>query len=248
MGVIRRWMRRHPDGGLGLRLVLAFLAVFLVAGPFAVLLALVDARWTPLRQLDDAASHDANSLVRDHPATEAPLRATTYLLHPWVFRAVVVALAVWLALRGARRLAVWAVVTITVAGFLVAGFKALVGRPRPVLPVPIAHAPGASFPSGHALAAVVGCAVIVILLRPASRGARRTVARTVAWTVAVVLSLAAGTFRVLLGVHYVSDVVAGWLLGAALVLATVAAFQTWRHGEGRRASLRESPERTARSP
>jgi undecaprenyl-diphosphatase len=243
MGIVVRWIRRHPDGGLGLRLVLACLAVFLVAGPFAVLLALVDVRWTPLRHLDDAASHDANSLVREHPASEAPLRATSYLLHPWVFRAVVVVLAVWLALRGARRLAVWALVTITVAGLLGAGLKALVARPRPVLPVPIAHAPGASFPSGHALAAVVGCAVIVILLRPASHGARRAAA----WTVAVVLSVAAGAFRVLLGVHYVSDVVAAWFLGAAIVLATVAAFQTWRHGEGRQASVRETPERTAPS-
>jgi undecaprenyl-diphosphatase len=237
MGGVFRWARRHPDGGLGLRLFLACLALFLVVVPFAVLLALVDARWVPLRHLDDAAAHDAHSYVRHHPALLEPLRATAYLLHPWVFRVIVVLLAVWLAIRGARRLAAWAVVTMAVAGVLVSELKALVARPRPVLPAPVAHATGASFPSGHALGALVGCTVIVLILLPVLRGAWRAVA----WAAAAVVSLASGAFRVLLGVHYVSDVVAGWILGAAVVLATVAAFATWRHGEGRgRASLRSA--------
>jgi undecaprenyl-diphosphatase len=62
---------------------------------------------------------------------------------------------------------------------------------------------------------VVGCAVIVLIVRPA--------ARAVAWVAAVVISLVAGVSRVVLGVHYVSDVVAGWILGMAIVLAAVSA-------------------------
>ena len=224
-----RWTGRHPDGGLRLRLFLDGLALFLVAVPFTVLLALVDARWMPLRHLDGSVTRDTNSYVRHHPALLGPLRATSEITHPWVFRVIVALLAMWLVIRGAWRLAAWAVVTMTAAGFLVTGVKALVARPRPVLPDPIAHAPGASFPSGHALGAVVGCAVIVLILLPLLRG----VWRAVAWAVAVAVSLASGAFRVLLGVHYVSDVVAGWILGAAIVLATIAAFDTWRHGEGR---------------
>lgn len=228
MGGALRWVRRHPDGWFGLRLLLACLTFFLVAVPFAVLLALVDARWMPLRHLDDSATLDTNSYVWDHPALRGPLRGTSYLTHPWVFRVIVALLAVWLILHRAWRRAAWAVVTMTAAGFLVSGVKALVARPRPLLPEPIAHAPGASFPSGHALGAVVGCAVIVLILRPLLRGAWRVVA----WTLAAAVSVAAGAFRVLLGVHYVSDVVAGWILGVAIVLATLAAFATRRHREG----------------
>jgi membrane-associated phospholipid phosphatase len=232
-----RWARRHPDGGLGLRLALSCLAVVLVAGPFAVLLALVDARWAPLRHLDDSTTHDTHAFVEDHPGLVTPLRATAYVLHPLVFRTVVVAMAVWLAVRGARRLAAWALVTIAVAGVLEAAVKSLVGRARPVVPAPVAHAPGASFPSGHALTATVGSAVIVLLLTPFLGRA----GRVAAWTAAVVVSVASGAFRVLLGVHYLSDVTAGWVLGAAIVLATAAAFATWRHGEGRAATDGRAP-------
>jgi membrane-associated phospholipid phosphatase len=105
----------------------------------------------------------------------------------------------------------------------------LIERPRPSLPSAIAHAPGGSFPSGHALTAVVGTATIVLILLPALHGAWRVVA----WAVAALVSALSGACRVLLGVHYVSDVVAGWILGAAIVLGTAAAFETWRRDEGR---------------
>src|SRR4051794_14529199 len=98
---------RQSDGGLGPRLPLACLAVFLVVVPFAVLLALVDARWTPLRHLDDDTILDTHSYVLRHPALEGPLRATAVITHPWVFRGIVLLLAVWLALRGRWRLAAW---------------------------------------------------------------------------------------------------------------------------------------------
>lgn len=201
-------------------------ALFLVA--FGVLLALVDVRWPPLRHLDDDASLDAHAFVLRHPALEGPLRETAVLTHPWVFRVLVLLLAVWAAVRGRRRLAAWAVVTTAVAALAVPTVKVLVARPRPVLSEPIAHAPGASFPSGHALGAAVGCAVIVVVLLPVLRCAWRAVA----WTLAVVVTVASGTFRVLLGVHYVSDVAAGWILGVAIVLATVAAFTVRRHDDG----------------
>jgi membrane-associated phospholipid phosphatase len=204
-------VRRHPDGRFGLSLVLACVAVLAVG----VLLALVDARWVPLRHLDDAATRETNAYVRHNAGLVGPLRATAYVFGPWVFRVVVVVLAAWLARRGARRTAIWAVAAMVVTGVVEWTLKTLVGRPRPIVPRPIAHAPGASFPSGHALTAAVGCAVIVLILR-------RTWRATV-WVAAVVISLVAGACRVLLGVHYVSDVVAGWILGIAIVLATYSA-------------------------
>lgn len=227
----RGWMRRRlsPEGRLGLRLTLACAAAFVVAVPFTALLALVDTRWTPLRHLDDAATKDAARFVLAHRALVDPLRATSYIFHAWVFRLIIAVLVIWLLRQGVRRLAAWAVTTLVAAGVLDVVLKVLIARPRPALPSPIAHAPGGSFPSGHALTAVVGTATIVLILLPVIRGAWRVVA----WAAAAVIGFVSGVCRVLLGVHYVSDVVAGWLLGAAIVMATAAAFETWRRGEGR---------------
>ncbi|MCO6009098.1 phosphatase PAP2 family protein [Actinoallomurus purpureus] len=90
------------------------------------------------------------------------------------------------------------------------------------------------------LMTVVGTATIVLVMLPILRGAWRVVA----WAAAAVLSVVSGLCRVLLGVHYLSDVVAGWILGAAVVLATTAAFEAWRRGEGRRPAtpIREGTE------
>lgn len=225
-----RWTRRHPGGSLSLRLVLACAAVFLVAVPFTALAALVDTRWGPLRRLDVSSTRHANSWVLHHHALISPLRATSYIFHAWVFRLVVTALVGWLLYQGARRLAVWAITTLVAAGLLDVLLKLLIARPRPALPSAIAHAPGGSFPSGHALTAVVGTATIVLIVLPVLRG----LWRGVAWALAVLISVLSGVCRVLLGVHFVSDVVAGWILGAAIVLGTTAAFETWRRDEGRR--------------
>ena len=228
-GSLARWTRRHPDGSLGLRLAIGCLAVFLVAVPFTGLAALVDTRWGPLRRLDLSGTNEANSWVLHHRALISPLRATSYIFHAWVFRAIVVALAAWLLYQGAKRLAAWAITTLVAAGVLDVVLKVAIHRPRPTLPSAIMHAPGGSFPSGHALTAVVGTATIVLILLPVLHGRWRVVA----WVAAALISLLSGACRVLLGVHFISDVIAGWILGAAIVLGTTAAFETWRRDEGR---------------
>ncbi len=228
---VLQWTHRRfgPNGRLGLRLTLASVAVFIVLVPFTGLLSLVDTKWGPLRRLDEGTTKRLNAYVIHHHAWVSPLRATSYIFHAWVFRIIVVALAGWLVYQGARRLAAWAVTTLIVAGLLDALLKVIIARPRPSLKSSIAHVPGGSFPSGHALTAVVGTATIVLILLPLLHGAWRVVA----WAAAAFISLLSGACRVALGVHYVSDVLAGWLLGAAIVLGTVAAFETWRRDEGR---------------
>jgi membrane-associated phospholipid phosphatase len=122
----------------------------------------------------------------------------------------VVAVAVlWRASRRADALFVaGAVVGITV---LVAVLKAVYERARPDLNV-IALPHSYSFPSGHAATAVVLYGALAILL--AERASSRL--RAVAWfTGAAVLALAIGASRVLLNVHFVSDVAAGFALGLA---------------------------------
>jgi membrane-associated phospholipid phosphatase len=214
----------------GLRLMVASLAAFLLAVPFAGLLALVDTHWRPLEELDKDTTTSLNNYVLDHRVFVRPLQATSYVFHAWVFRSIIVVLVVWLVYRGARRLAAWAATTIVVGGLIGLALKVVIDRPRPALETPIAHAPGGSFPSGHAMTAAVGSAVIVMVLLPVLRGGWRVVA----WAVAIVVTLASGICRVALGVHYVSDVLAGWVLGVAVVAATAAAFEMWRRDAGRR--------------
>ncbi|WP_193376467.1 phosphatase PAP2 family protein [Mycobacterium sp. UM_CSW] len=91
--------------------------------------------------------------------------------------------------------------------------KALVGRQRPPLPFAAVAADGYSFPSGHA----TGTAAIMVI--SAWMIARWLITgwtgRVIVWAVAIGSALVIGYSRVYLGVHYVSDVLAGWLLGLA---------------------------------
>lgn len=89
--------------------------------------------------------------------------------------------------------------------------KALVARPRPSIGPVVASATGYGFPSAHATqaAAVWGALAVLALRSLADRWARRAV--TVAATALVVLI---GVSRLYLGVHWATDVVSGWALGA----------------------------------
>lgn len=93
--------------------------------------------------------------------------------------------------------------------FLQAGLKELVGRARPELWIRIIEQDGLSFPSGHALAG----ATLYPLLAFNISLAKPRLARVV-WPLAIVMAVFVGFGRLYLGVHWVSDVVAGWTLGA----------------------------------
>jgi undecaprenyl-diphosphatase len=127
--------------------------------------------------------------------------------------AVVTSIAVILLWRARRRpdalFVAGAVVGITV---LVAVLKSVYERARPDLGTVIALPHSYSFPSGHAATAVVLYGALGLLL--AERASSRL--RAAAWLAgAAVLALAIGTSRVLLNVHFVSDVAAGFAVGLA---------------------------------
>ena len=97
--------------------------------------------------------------------------------------------------------------------------KALVGRPRPTIVSHLAEASGSSFPSGHSFNSAVVYMGIALALAALSarRGVRWSlIAGAAALTALIALS------RVWLGVHYPSDVLAGWLGGMAWALTASA--------------------------
>jgi undecaprenyl-diphosphatase len=96
----------------------------------------------------------------------------------------------------------------------------LVDRPRPDV-VPLEPAPvTASFPSGHAAAAVALYGALAVVAR-----ASATSGRAARWVVVVaaVVVVGVGVGRVYAGLHHPSDVAAGWAVGAAALVAAVLA-------------------------
>jgi undecaprenyl-diphosphatase len=204
-------------------------AVTAAALIFAVLLILVRLRWAPLEAADHDAATGINGLIAGNAALVAVVKAVTWLGSSGVLWTVVGAAAVVLAIRRQWRLAIYLLVTGAGALVLDPILKSLVGRLRPVVAHPIAHGLGNSFPSGHALGSIVCYGAVLLVFLPAARGRWRTVFITV--TVALIALI--GISRILLGVHYLSDVVGGWAVGIAWLGLTTFAFELTRQAAGR---------------
>jgi len=119
----------------------------------------------------------------------------------------------WLA--GMRRAAVYVAVAVLGAALLSAGLKRAFERPRPDLVPHGQHVYMSSFPSGHSM---LSAAVYLTLGLVASRFVPRRRLKALFLTAAVLVTTAVGASRVYLGVHWPSDVLAGWAVGAAWAL------------------------------
>ncbi|MFE0250638.1 phosphatase PAP2 family protein [Streptomyces sp. NPDC059010] len=193
----------------------------------ALLLALVVVRWYPLIHLDgDIAETTHRWAVEEQGVTHAFRILTDWVWDPWTMRILTAAVAVWLVWRRAAHwTAVWLVATCALATVVQQTLKAVVDRPRPVWPDPVDSAHYAAFPSGHAMTATVVCGLLLWLLH--RYGAGRALWRTAVAVVAVSVA-GVGLTRVWLGVHWATDVVGGWLLGALVVLLAVRVHTRWR--------------------
>jgi undecaprenyl-diphosphatase len=218
------------EARFGARAVLAGVALGLVAVPFGLLLLMVESRWTPLLRIDDGARDDLYAVALDDAAFVSAMKLLSTLGSARVYVPLFAVLAAWLARRGLRRLSLFVVVTMLGSWLLNSLVKLAVARARPVLPDPVAHAGGMSFPSGHAQSATVAVSVLLLVFLPALRA--RPLALRVAAAAGVVWVAAVCFSRVALGVHYVSDVLAGVVLGLAWVTATTASFSAWRRERG----------------
>jgi membrane-associated phospholipid phosphatase len=124
----------------------------------------------------------------------------------------IVALAALREWRGALTLALAVAGTQLVVDLL----KLVVSRPRPASNQLVAHASGFSFPSAHSATSVAVYVTLAFLAARACRGRRRVLAIAAG---ALVVA-AVGASRVYLGAHYPTDVLAGWLTGATVVLVS----------------------------
>jgi membrane-associated phospholipid phosphatase len=204
------------------------LAVTAAALVFTILLVLVRLQWRPLESVDHGAAAHINGLVAGHPALVAAVKAVTFLGSDGVLWTIIGVSAVFLAFRRRWRLVLYLLVT--GAGALVMDpiLKDLVGRLRPVVAHPIAHGGGNSFPSGHSLGSIVCYGAVFLVFLPAARGRWRTVFTAVIITLVALI----GISRILLGVHYLSDVLGGWTLGITWLGLTAFAFELTRQAEG----------------
>lgn len=110
----------------------------------------------------------------------------------------------------------WAVVTL--ASALLGGLalsqtlKMLFGRERPPAPYRLAEAINASFPSGHAMLSAIAFLTLGALLAKVVPERR---AKVYVMAAAIFVALLVGLTRIYLGVHWATDVMAGWAVGAA---------------------------------
>lgn len=185
---------------------------------------------------EDVAADDGIALL-DQPALDRAMALRTPTLDTWVTHftdlggkvwSPVIALALTLGLLALWRrwtpVVVMAVGTVGALLLTVLG-KDLVGRSRPPLidAVP-PYETSASFPSGHTLntTVILGLAAYLLLIRVSSQAGRVAVVLA-----AGLLSVAMGLSRVFLGHHWLTDVMAGWLLALGWIFTIITAHRLW---------------------
>ncbi len=188
---------------------------------FTLLAILVRMDWAPLLDLDAEVGAWPESFTRAHHGVYVfwdYLGVVTTTL-PLAIATVVAAVA--LATKNHRRAAIWTVAVMSTIGIANTLLKQFIGRARPEWDDPLQVLDTFSFPSGHSSGIVGAAGVAIVLSRMLVR--RRGVRRLVL-VVSVFIVLLVGADRLFLGVHNLSDVVAGYLLGAAVVLLWLAFF------------------------
>jgi len=221
--------RLDPVGRYGVRLTLFGLAVVLVGIPFGFLLEQV-LRSGPLTSVDTGIARWLNDHIDAVPGGVGTLQTVSFLGKPIWLVVVVGGPGVWILVKHKYRLVLFLAVTCLGGGIVDTLVKIAVGRARPEVDHPVAHALGKSFPSGHAMSSIICYGALLFVFLPLVAGS----ARRAALASTAVLVAAIGVSRLALGVHFLSDILGGWALGTAWLLASVAAFEIYREDRGLR--------------
>ena len=210
----------------GARLVLGLLGTFALVLVVLPLTLLVRGEYAPLVGVDQDVSGSAEDAVERSTLLLRAAQVVTLFGDPLLITAAAALLALVLWRRGHARLALYVVAARVGALVLSQGLKHVVDRARPVFDAPVATALGPSFPSGHALGSAVFWTTTAVLLMPHVRRPRLLLVGAV--LVAVLVSAS----RVLLGVHFLSDVSGGLLLGLGWAGLCTAVFVAERAERG----------------
>ena len=222
---IRR--RLDPAQRYGLRLTLFAVALTLVGIPFGFLLDQV-MREGPMVRIDTWAANTLHEVVRESDIVVQLLQVISFTGKPIFFVFLCVPVGLVLLRRGHFHLAMFLATSTILGGLIDTWVKLAVNRDRPSLEDPVATAFGKSFPSGHAMTSLITYGALLLIFLPVIRRKGPAIAGM------VLLVLAIGFSRLALGVHFISDVVGGWVLGAAWLTMATAAFEIWREDRGLR--------------
>jgi membrane-associated phospholipid phosphatase len=191
--------------------------VFMVAGiaiviGFAVMIS---------ADLTDAFDRAVMDAVRAPAIADllSPLRAITELGSTGAVIAIAVISFAFAMAIGPWRHGLIAALTITLASIANSALKIAIGRERPELLDPLIVERGFSFPSGHSALGMVAYGILAVLV---GRSRLPRPWRTAFVVVLGMLVALIGISRIWLGVHYPTDVIAGWAAGGVVVLAYAA--------------------------
>jgi len=189
-----------------------------LAGAAGVLTVLVAAAWAPLMQFDEAIAQAVNVQMAARPGLVDVAGVVTDVGSEPAVQALTGVVVVAALLLRRYRVAAYVLVCWMVEYAVENGLKHGIGRARPVVPDEFVHATTGSYPSGHTMGiTVLAVSVVVVLVGLVDR-------RWWRWLLiagAAVVIVAVAVSRVLLGVHYPSDVVGAMLLGTLLAAVLV---------------------------
>ena len=190
---------------------------------YAVLWAGFVENWPWLTALDDGTLRLFHDFGATRPGWITFWTAISAVFGPTGMRLIAAVGIIAAVLRRRWRIVGFLVVVVMLAGPLTAAAKALSDRPRP--DTALALASSTSFPSGHALGAMVGVLTFVTLLWPRIP----TRARLPVIVAGTLIVTTVGLSRIALNVHHPTDVIAGWALGYLWYLVCIRTVPPWLH-------------------
>ena len=184
-----------------------------------LLTVLVVTGWAPLRSFDTSTLAAVDDAVATGSPVEQTMRFVDEALAPAVLRILVLVVALVLLWRGQRKTARWLAACVVAEVVLVSLLKLTVGRVRPPVDDRLVTADGFAFPSGHAAGgALLGGTIIVLTFLLV----RQPLLRALGVVLGVAFPLLLGADRLILAVHYPSDVAASYLLVPMVMAAAFA--------------------------
>jgi len=199
---------------------LEIISVWLTVGLLAAIATLVFLGWLAdevlegsTRQFDDATRAAVHTLAS--PPLTLFMRAISFLGSTEFLTVATIIAITWFAWRKWGREAKLFALTMIGASLLNITLKLAFKRPRPVPFFNLTTPESFSFPSGHSLAS---CCFFAGLAAVLSGRIKHKRPRTILWTIAITMFLLIGLSRIYLGVHYTTDVIAGFAAASIWIL------------------------------